>query len=62
MSSNEKNLTSFFSIEVITLSSSVNQALLEELRKFISTKNKHENKSLAYLVTQNENSLFSTCI
>ena len=39
-----KNLINYFSMEVITLSSIGNQALLEELRKFINIKNKHENK------------------
>ena len=39
-----KNLINYFSMEVITLSSSGNQALLEELRKFINIKNKHENR------------------
>ena len=31
-------------MEVITLSSTRSQALLEELRTFINIKNKHENK------------------
>ena len=39
-----KNLINYFSMEVINLSSSGNQALLEELTKFINIKNKHENK------------------
>ena len=39
-----KNLHNYFSMEVINLSSSGNQALLEELTKFINVKNKHENK------------------
>ena len=39
-----KNLINYFSIEVIFLSSRGKQALLEELRKYINIKNKHENK------------------
>ena len=39
-----ENLMNYFSKEVIILSSSGKQALLEELRKLINIKNKHENK------------------
>ena len=39
-----KNFINYLSMEVISLSSSGKQALLEELRKFINIKNTHENK------------------
>ena len=40
-----KKLDRYFSMEVITLSSSGNQTILEELRKFSNIQNKHENKN-----------------
>ena len=39
-----KNLVKYFSLEVITLLSFGNQALLGESIKFINIKNKHKNK------------------
>ena len=39
-----KNLINYFSVKVIILSSIGNQALLEELKRFINIKNQHKNK------------------